>query len=423
MWHTSIIRYILTKQVNKIVVIEAIETKDGNTVEFVFNCVMVLKANGIVTMGDAICGANGDQLEEWLQNVNKNALPLLLVLNGERILHKMLENQQQLSEEEKIKFIIPGAESDKFLAFSFFLSEKVEFISVARKSMVESVLQSLNASLENIIQLVVGPSPVFLSHSLFAVQMDASSASDIVFRNYSFHFDDDMLTEFDIRSYSLDDDKGRTVKFAGDDVPEAILIPYSLAIAFFVDPFALKSVGGRQIKRNNEEFVFRTVARKLGTLSAVVLISVLLVSSVVFTIYNSKSKLLNAKYMQARQKAESMNAKTAAYVKQRKIFAENGLIDKSRISYYADQLTATLPDAVYLSKLDIHPLNSRTISDNVDFLTNKILVEGNCYSSTELNQWVNVLKRLPWVTDVLIRDYKDNDDIGAFSLEITKQSR
>ena len=70
----------------------------------------------------------------------------------------------------------------------------------------------------------------------------------------------------------------------------------------------------------------------------------------------------------------------------------------------------------------MHPPEKKTKKDEPAIFLNKIIiVKGNCKKSTELNEWIRGIKKMDWVIEVSVLNYKQENikDLGEFEIMIT----
>lgn len=419
-WLNSIVKYSLLTQVSRLLAIEVIELKGNDGNDFTFNAISVVKKKREITIQKKATAINYSELALWLKDAWLKNSAILLVANSSRILHKVITNKSDLSEEEKIKLLLPNVKSDDFFCYSCTLDNDTEFVSLVRKNYLQSILQQFSSYKKHITHVAIGPSPMFTTYKLAFSKNDDDSYK-VDFKNYHFLFKNSRLQKFDIDPYIETSDQQEIIHIGSETIDSSLLIIYSYVANYFLNPMSLPGINTPAALTANGDFIFKKVANILTGTYLLFIFILLSVSTVIFTTVNSRYQKLLTTYAQNKHNWENVATKNIVYDKQKRLLERNGLANQSRISFYADQLTWNLPEDIYLSKMDIHPVNTRTMSDNVEFIGDKILIEGNSYSSTELSDWVNNLKKLPWIAGVLIRDFKDNGNIGTFVIEITKR--
>jgi hypothetical protein len=110
-------------------------------------------------------------------------------------------------------------------------------------------------------------------------------------------------------------------------------------------------------------------------------------------------------------------------VQQKKEFLLNaGLLDDSRLSFYADQIAIDLPTSITLTELNINPI-TKNVTPEGDILnaTNKLIkMTGLCTQTTILNEWIKILEKKTWIKNTHLVNYSQlkSSDPGEFILEI-----
>lgn len=169
-----------------------------------------------------------------------------------------------------------------------------------------------------------------------------------------------------------------------------------------------------------EEFIFLRTSKVYTYAAGILLLVLLMVSSICFSVFTVKYNNLESEVAQKHHKWNDYLAMNANIQRKREFFRTNGLVENSSISYYANELTMNIPESVYLTKMIIHPSDHRGYGEDAVFAFDRIHIYGLCNSPADLNTWVNELKGYSWITSLLIKSYKEGEQLGNFNLEITK---
>jgi len=421
----SILQYSLLKLTKRIGIIEAIELRSDNESQFFFNAVALRAEKNKITIERQLIRGSIDTLGEWYKELQfTQTCPTLLVVNSDKILHKIIDTENNTNLPEFVKEVAPNSNPEDFFTQSFPLTNKKYFFSLVRKNHVNNILGQLNTLNMSFINIFIGPFSIFTTYK-HIYRPDPTDTYQIEFQNYSFTICNDSFIDHKILLYTIDNEEinERSIHFGENTLKTSLLIPFSYGVYYLLKPLYTIDISHPSAKHNKDKFIYQSLGRPLLFGSAAILFLLLAISSILFTIYKSKYEQLQLNYSLNKEKWEQLQAKREEHLKKMAILEQSGLDRSSTIAFYADQLTQELPDGIYLRKMDIHPVNTRSLDNNIQFLKDKIIVDGNCFSSDELNDWIYDIKNYKWIKTVIIKDYKRGLDssLGAFSIEITKE--
>ena len=100
----------------------------------------------------------------------------------------------------------------------------------------------------------------------------------------------------------------------------------------------------------------------------------------------------------------------------------SGLKNASRVSFYADRIAMDLPEKIRLIELNVNPLEKKIkTGEPIVFGHNNIVVKGNSKRSSDLNNWILILKQNDWVSDILVINYQQENPLepGVFEIKIS----
>ena len=104
-----------------------------------------------------------------------------------------------------------------------------------------------------------------------------------------------------------------------------------------------------------------------------------------------------------------------------KFLGQAGILKNVRMAYYADRIANSVPEAVTLDKVEIHPIVSKVKKEKeIQVQPYKIAIDGFAGKSEALNDWIKELKGFSWIEDVSVVNYskEENSATGIFSIEI-----
>ncbi|RYD54585.1 MAG: hypothetical protein EOP56_18850 [Sphingobacteriales bacterium] len=415
---SHIYQTILAKAIRSIIVVEVRDTRRGNMRETHYNSLLLQKEKNNIYIKNHQQNSDIDGLAQWLNDDNQKTTEIIIVINTDNVLNRITEYLADTS--EAIQKALPGTNADDFVG-NIFISDKTKgLLSIARKNHIAQTCSDLNSFLPRVIKVGLGPGAVLFTH---AAIFDHSGDFQIDIKNYSFLFQNDILNDFKI----INNDANRPVDeslitIGNEKIPDVIFIPFSYGVYYMASPIDCPGIFIPEINANHETFNFAKTGKVVSYFSAAFLLVLLIISSTLFTTYSQKHEQLSSKYLSAKERLANRRMKKENETKQQSILQNAGITKTSNITFVSDQITGNLPDNIYLRKMFIHPINMRSINENTSFHLDKIIIEGNCYTSNELNNWVDLLRQQSWITQVKINEYKqpNGSDIGAFVIEIQK---
>lgn len=343
--------------------------------------------------------------------------PIVLVINGKGIIHKKVAVAENDSLASILNKVLPNANVDDFYIQKQEINLSQNYISVVRKNIVDEILDELKKNnITNIVSCNIGP--FLINNVLGLIDKNIISSEFLSFSNYKLLIREDKINEV---QYS-DNLESVPIKVGDDFIEGKLLVPFAAALSYFIG-MPEGFVNSEKIDSIKDDFKQKQKFQLFGWSLLIGTFLILLINYFVFNHYWEKSNEMNSKLVlnqSALKRYESLKAEYA----QKEIFLEqNGLLESSRTSYFADRLAASLPASIQLLDMNIHPLKKKEASDisNALYFDTKIIkISGKCDRNTELNDWMKELETNNWIEKVKLIDYKQANakDDGIFFIEI-----
>ncbi len=344
-------------------------------------------------------------------------IPLVVIINGKGIVHRKIGTTEQDTKTSLLNRLLPNANVDDFVIQKTPLHNSEVFVSVIRLNVLNELIQELiNSQLTEIAACFLGP---FAATNLLPLlSNDAIDNEHLLIGNLRLQIREQQITNIETAINASDE----PVRIGNELLPKQLLLAFGAALSYFIgtEEGILNANLLTDLKaefQQKQKFEFR------GWLLLIAAFLILMINYFIFDNYWSKNKDMNAQ-LQLTQVALQRYDKLKIEFDQKKLFLEqNGLLENSRTSYYADQLAKELPVSMQFTGLDIHPLKKKNPGeDRTLFLfENKLIhVSGNCQRNTELNEWMKKIKKQNWVDDVVLLNYKQDNvrENGFFLVEI-----
>jgi len=353
---------------------------------------------------------------EVQQHIDLKA-PLILIINGKGIVHRKLHRNENDTTATLLGKLLPNANIEEFaLQETALLSDEV-FVSVIRISVLNELIQELiNHKITNLSACFLGP--FVLTNLLPLLESNVLDNGYFYTANFRLQIQQEQIvmveasTTAPMEQYRIGNDLlsvELTIAFAGA-LSYFMGIHNDVANANLLDQL-------KEDFQQKQKFEFRGWALLISTFS------ILIINYLVFNNYWTNNKEMNAQ-LELTQVASQRYDKLKSDYDQKRLFLEqNGMLENSRTSYYADRLAKELPATVQFTGLNIHPLKKKNPNEEDKgyfFETKLIQISGNCKRNTELNEWMKKMKKENWVQDLTLLNYRqDNkDENGIFLIEI-----
>lgn len=343
--------------------------------------------------------------------------PIVLVINGKGIIHKKVAATENDSLPAVLNKVLPNANADDFYIQKQEINSSQNYISVVRKNIVDEILDELKKNnITNIVSCNIGP--FLINNVLGLIDKNIISSEFLSFSNYKLLIREDKLNDV---QYS-DNIESAPIKVGDDFIEGKLLIAFAAALSYFIG-LPVGFVNSEKIDSIKEDFKQKQKFQLFGWSLLIGMFVVLLVNYFVFNHYWEKSNEMNSKLVLNQSALKRYESLKAEYAQKKNFLEQNGLLESSRTSYYADRLATSLPASIQLLAMNIHPLKKKEASDisNALYFDTKIIkISGKCDRNTELNDWMKELEANSWIEKVKLVDYKQANakDDGMFFIEI-----
>jgi Tfp pilus assembly protein PilN len=344
-------------------------------------------------------------------------IPLVLIINGKGIVHRKVSSSGNDTPATLLNKLLPNAQVDDFVIQKTAATAEEIFVSVIRLNALTDLIQELvKNKLTNIAACFLGP--FVITNLLPLLSHDQISNEQLRISNFRLQIREQQITNIE----TTGDIANEQLRIGGDLLPQQLAIPFAGALSYFTGS-ATDIFNAVLLNELKEEFKQKQKFELRGWILLVATFLILIINYFIFNNYWSRNKEMNAQ-LELTQAALQRYDKLKTEFDQKKQFLEqNGLLENSRTSYYADQLSKELPSSMQFTGLEIHPLKKKKAGeDESGFLfENKLIrVSGNCQRNTELNEWMKKIKKQNWVEDIVLSNYRQDNakENGFFQIEI-----
>lgn len=342
-----------------------------------------------------------DEFEKLLDKVSVNK-PIVVSFTGQGIISKKLENTP--NHRSKLLF---KADPDDFYWYEVF-QERSIFASVARKEWIDAELQGFKDAKLYVLDITIGPWVAVALQPLIP-------SNELQTRDANLIFEKDQL--FDFQKVSVnEEDKVFTI---GN---EQISSTYTLGFAAILDhlyPNDALVQEQRVIGVDQEEFLYKKAFNTLGVFVLAFFLVSLLASYLLLGYYQSENQKVEIELGQQNIAYSKLVSLEKDKENKEAIIRESGLSDANFLSFYLAEISNEVPNEVSLSKIKVFPTLAKIKpKKRINFINNHIHVEGTVNSNEAFANWVEILKKEPWIENLEIINLEKEGRTNAFKLKL-----
>ena len=358
--------------------------------------------------GGSFVLSNGDvNFESDINDLKKEEIlkfPTVLTIEGKGVLHKFTETS---SDKIKLRNIIPNIKEEDFY-INYTPNANGTWVSIVRKDVVSKILEDKGVSIDNIVDLYLGPTAIQWLTEMSNELPSFVGGSELTYQNNQLH-SIRKSSEGYLKNrliFGTDLEFNKHLSFIG------ALVSFSKKNSFHKNEFWTKNTSTLKDKKTFQNTVKLTLAILL-----LVFMGNMVFNQVLNGTYNEKAAL-------ALKNTDLVNQSVALQEEEdlRKEFIEKlGLEINPQFAVFSDEIGETVPQSIQLSRLIVNPLKKAIRKKKlIEFKKEIIEIGGFCKSSQVCNEWVQELRTLNWVKKIELVEFKFNkDNIGEFIIEVS----
>ena len=336
-------------------------------------------------------------------------MPVALCISGKGILHKKIENKSESDIQKTLFQVIPNAK-----ATDFYLQLGGPKLSIARKQIIDNLLKEFKENDLSVISLSFGGLVLELLFPL--IDLRGLDSLQIVDHKY-------LISNGEIKRYNnqgAEENSVESLNIGDEKIQANNVIAYATAFQQFLSEQIYSKV--ELIDFQKEEFVHKKVFTKLGWGVLGFFMIVLLANFVSFSFLSSSTDKLMVASSLHQSQLERLDKLQKEVGEKDRFFQNEGWLQSSKASFYADRIAATVPTSVLLKTLAVNPLNEKETRDlrKQMFDDGFIVIAGSCKRPIDLNGWIKRLKDFAWAKKVNVETYQfdSGEKAGNFKLEV-----
>lgn len=355
-----------------------------------------------------------ERTDEELKKIIKKDSAINLIINGKGVITKKISFNPADEDSLLISKCLPGANVADFYFQKYLVSESVAYISVIRKQSLDTLLKFFASNKVLVVSVSLGPFSVENIFSLLNLNQYLEQQIEIG------SFELNILSGKIDQIKHIESDPNLLLSIGDIKVKSSLLFAFVAAMGFYISNeikiqdavFAVNKEEHKELKLHNTMMQWFMAA----------LVIICFSSFGLYKYYRSEFKTYYAKVQINQEKLTRYENLKEEITEKKDLLSKNGLLQSSKISYYSDEIAASLHDDVKLTRMEFSPIKkvSKDGKDELFFQGEKLLVAGHCSESFDFNLWVKTLQKFKWVKTVSILNYMQDrsSELASFNIEL-----
>jgi len=337
-----------------------------------------------------------------VQKITKN-LPVVISIEGKGVIHKKAIRSNV---ENYVEKVFPNASNGQFYIQEYNITNTEVYLSLTRKDVIDSVLLEFTKNKTKVVDVILGP---------FTTEQISQGPEIETFFN-KITFDRGKVSIIEKNENPLNS----FFTYQNNQLNIKTIVAFSNALNYFNNSVILTSnIDTLEFKKEylySRNFILGSYIF-LGAIFFILFINFFL-----FTHFREKESLLQQQLdFNSGLSKRLENLKTEFNLKQ-EMLQKSGILRKTKISFFIDQVVQVMPANIRIRSISYHPVKQKIkLKEEIQYNTGKIIIAGVSLSSSEVNKWLNGIKKLKWVSDIEINNYSQEefDKPGEFILFLT----
>ncbi|MCD4664838.1 MAG: hypothetical protein K8R68_06160 [Bacteroidales bacterium] len=338
-----------------------------------------------------------ETFDELKQEVGRN-LPIILVLTGKGVIQKKVNNSGSENKIDQLRKVFPNAKPADFYTSIIDLGNDQELIGVTRKEQADKLIHNFTTDKYSVVDLFIGAGVVFSIQNAIKSLPHHINITNCVL---------DLVQKEITQTNTMED-----IIEIGDEKISSYSLPGLAAGYNYLVEHGGEYIGDISIiQESSVEFIYRQKFRMAGLSMIIIFFLILLVNFFIFDHYNSKYNHLSSNLTEYQGFLNNYKTLKKELDDKKLLLNETGILEPSKVSYYADRIAADIPKGIQLDKMEINPvIRKRSNEKQLKFTNGLIIISGKANRSTVFNDWLNVLGEYEWVKKVGKFTYNKQDE-------------
>ncbi|HKC66698.1 MAG TPA: hypothetical protein VKG26_00570 [Bacteroidia bacterium] len=378
--------------------------------ETVFNIVTLSERKKKVEIKQSFEEKNNEELKKII----KKDSAINLIINGKGVITKKISFAPADEDSVLINKCLPGANATDFYFQKYMVSETVAYISVIRKQSLDALLNFFASNKILVVSVSLGPFSIENIFSLLNLNQYIEQQIHVGF------FELSILSGKIDQIKHIEANPNSSLPIGDIQIKSSLLFAFIAAMGFYI-PSEIK-IQDTKFALNKEEHKELKLHNTMMQWFMAALVIICFSSFGFYKYYRSEFKTYYAKVQINQEKLARYENLKEEITEKKDLLSKNGLLQSSKISYYSDEIAASLQQDIKLTRMEFSPIKkvSKDGKDELFFQGEKLLVAGHCSESFDFNEWVKTLQKLKWVKTVSILNYMQDrsSELASFNIEL-----
>lgn len=345
-----------------------------------------------------------------LSEVISNKTPIALALWSKHILHRSLHHPPD-DYGTVLERILPNVATEHFCFQVYAPNQESTWISFTRRKIVLDNIESFTNKGYKIVQLTLG---TFGVH--YVLPSWSKQSGKIYTSNQILSVHQQMIQNVENATIT---DNSSSISIFDQSLQPYQIVPFASAFNTLYNLqlplWQLPEVEHMKYSYKNEQFL-----KGAGVGFLVFCFILLLVNFVYFNHLTNKNTQLAVKLNNYRTQLVELDTLKAKLNRRYEWYSSKDNLLQSRVSYYIDIISASLPSGITLEEFNYAPiLNKNQSKETLQFSDQVIKIIGYSNESNALNLWILRLEKFSWINSVVLLPYsEEKGGKGKFELEI-----
>lgn len=328
--------------------------------------------------------------QETLLTNLKGQKHVFLIVNNEQVLSKSIDFVNS-SEERVVKTAFPNIGLQDFY-YQTYQSTTSSQVAICRKEVLDKIIKEYLEKGISIIDFSLGNLEIKSLLPYVENRGLSTSNAEITLENK------------EIVNIDKGNQKTEAYQINGLEIQHESTLALAGVISYYSNTNKeTKNTFQKNLEKEYQQKRFFALGLKfsLGFLFAILLINFLVFSSYREEVFNLETELtLNETYKKQLIRLNDV------VTKKKKLVESITSASNSKVIWYFDQISETVPKTLLLSEVNYQPIK-RTIKEDkqIQFQKDQIDVKGVSRNDTDLTEWIEVLRQLDWIEKISFVNY------------------
>lgn len=344
------------------------------------------------------------EMEPFLNRVRGKSI--ILLLTGKGILTKKISGK---SEEVQPEDVLPNSGKDDFY-WQNFPSGANSFATISRKQKVDEILRLMKENHVLVGETYLGFGVTHLASHLIEREEIHLPKANLIFQK-------EVLQE--IQSATHEEE---TIIIGKQEIPSSFVPLLCAGLSFASHSEWQSSIDSEEYQYFKNEWKQKSLFQKAGAIVLVGFLLILFGNYLAYQHYSQRYELLQEEVAYQQSEIDLLNTLNDELKDKHSLIGGTGMNKGYKVSILADKIGITVPATVQLTEMNIQPLESGKLKkdDKAAFETDRIILKGKIFKSTDINQWIKNIKSEKMVKDVVVSQYNQslNENYAEFELTL-----